>query len=423
MQNEINEQDGLPKPSYYAVIPANVRYCKELKPNAKLLYGEITALCNAKGYCYASNRYFAEMYDISRIQTISDWVGQLQKLGFITVELTYKGKEIDQRIIRITNEKTIEVQLKNVVPITENSCTPTTKKRCVNSTSINNTSNKLSIPIIDKSIIEIQPSCDKSHLGWQKVNFDNIYDIKELCSKWLGTDVILQYEGMLSLDLESKSKSKNLSTEDYFAKIYNMSFQAQKSVLNTKGEAKRAASVFSSISANTELFECYATYVAFFEKETGEILKYSTSNYSILQDIISHLRKISTSKVFSAIKSFEAILNNLPKFFKSTANLKLFKLSQNIETIISQIREANKAPKAMPALSPADAKDAAIKGLADLGLTAEMIAYLQSNACVSLRTAKAHTTVVLYRAGKYDGSDANNAKYTQCLKVLRPTLR
>ena len=423
MQNEINEQDSSPKSSYYAVIPANVRYCKELKPNAKLLYGEITALSNAKGYCYASNRYFAELYDISRIQTISDWVGQLQKLGFITVELTYKGKEIDQRIIRITNEKTIEVQLKNVVPITENSCTPTTKKRCVNSTSINNTSNKLSIPIIDKSIIEIQPSCDKSHLGWQKVNFDNIYDIKELCSKWLGTDVILQYEGMLSLDLESKSKSKNLSTEDYFAKIYNMSFQAQKSVLNTKGEAKRAASVFSSISANTELFECYATYVAFFEKETGEILKYSTSNYSILQDIISHLRKISTSKVFSAIKSFEAILNNLPKFFKSTANLKLFKLSQNIETIISQIREANKAPKAIPALSPADAKDAAIKGLADIGLTDEMIAYLQSNACVSLQTAKAHTTVVLYRAGKYDGSDANSAKFTQCLKVLRPTLR
>ena len=29
-------------PNYYAIIPANVRYA-DLKPNAKLLYGEITA--------------------------------------------------------------------------------------------------------------------------------------------------------------------------------------------------------------------------------------------------------------------------------------------------------------------------------------------------------------------------------------------
>ena len=34
------------KPSYYAIIPANVRYDKRLTDKAKLLYGEITCLTN-----------------------------------------------------------------------------------------------------------------------------------------------------------------------------------------------------------------------------------------------------------------------------------------------------------------------------------------------------------------------------------------
>ena len=49
----MNEEN---KSNYYAVIPATIRYSKDLRPAEKLLYGEITALTNIKGYCYASNR-------------------------------------------------------------------------------------------------------------------------------------------------------------------------------------------------------------------------------------------------------------------------------------------------------------------------------------------------------------------------------
>ena len=46
------------KPNYYAILPAEVRYCKELSPMERLLYAEITCLCNHKGYCWATNNYF-----------------------------------------------------------------------------------------------------------------------------------------------------------------------------------------------------------------------------------------------------------------------------------------------------------------------------------------------------------------------------
>lgn len=52
-------------PNYYAIIPAEIRYCKELSMFQKLLYAEITALTQKDGYCWASNKYFAELYEMS----------------------------------------------------------------------------------------------------------------------------------------------------------------------------------------------------------------------------------------------------------------------------------------------------------------------------------------------------------------------
>ena len=90
------------KPNYYSVIPAIVRYDNVLKPNEKLLYGEISALTNRNGECWASNDYFAKLYDKSK-DTVSDWISMLNKKGYISVELIRNEttKAIEKRIIRI----------------------------------------------------------------------------------------------------------------------------------------------------------------------------------------------------------------------------------------------------------------------------------------------------------------------------------
>lgn len=90
------------KPSYYSIIPADVRYDNELKDKAKLLYGEITSLSDKKGYCYASNKYFADLYNVS-ITTISLLIKNLVDKGYIEREIIYKEgtKEILNRYLKI----------------------------------------------------------------------------------------------------------------------------------------------------------------------------------------------------------------------------------------------------------------------------------------------------------------------------------
>ena len=91
-------------PNYYAVIPANVRYDTYLQPNAKLLYGEISALSNKSGYCFASNDYFAKLYKVNT-SVISLWISLLNKAKYIDNKIIYKTgtKQIIGRHLYITN--------------------------------------------------------------------------------------------------------------------------------------------------------------------------------------------------------------------------------------------------------------------------------------------------------------------------------
>lgn len=96
----MNEENNI---SYYSILPATVRYNEQLKPNEKLLYSEITALANKNGYCYAKNKYFANIYKVNN-ETVSRWLSHLQKLGFIQIEIKRnEKKEIIARNIYIVD--------------------------------------------------------------------------------------------------------------------------------------------------------------------------------------------------------------------------------------------------------------------------------------------------------------------------------
>lgn len=139
------------KPTYYAVIPANVRYDKDLTPNAKLLYAEITVLTQANGICWASDNYFMELYGVER-RTVQNWLKQLEDNGYIKREVIYKknSKEIEKRYINLLN---INAQGygKYVHEGMENMC-------AVNNTSNNTTSNNISN--MNNSIYEHSSSFD-----------------------------------------------------------------------------------------------------------------------------------------------------------------------------------------------------------------------------------------------------------------------
>jgi uncharacterized phage protein (TIGR02220 family) len=118
--------------TFDAVIPAYVRYNKELNANEKLLYAEIRALCDERGYCWASNEYFAELFDTSD-SSIKRWISNLKNHGFIDVDIKFapSPSPLKRRTIRLAgihevknepyNTRLTSEPLNNNISITNNS--------------------------------------------------------------------------------------------------------------------------------------------------------------------------------------------------------------------------------------------------------------------------------------------------------------
>lgn len=172
------------QPAYFAIIPARVRYSQDLPANAKLLYGEITALCNEKGYCWASNDYFACLYGVKK-HTISDWVSLLVKHNFLAREIIRKegSQEIDKRVLRLV--EALPLCDKNHIPYAVNSDDPIRQKQQENNTDeyvlfteVNNREKQKKKKFVIPSIKEIDAYCKERGNSVSAEAFHNFYSSK-----------------------------------------------------------------------------------------------------------------------------------------------------------------------------------------------------------------------------------------------------
>jgi hypothetical protein len=180
------------QPNYFAIIPASVRYDKDVIPNAKLLYGEISALCNSDGFCWAENSYFAELYAVSSC-TISRWISQLEKKKHIKTILNKKqgnsrkiylvqtAKDLLTKSARPIDEKRKRVLTKNARPIDEK------RKSIYENNTINNTMNRE----------------EENALTFFKNNFFSEYEL--FCMKYKSQiKDFVKFEQVLGLKLEEE---------------------------------------------------------------------------------------------------------------------------------------------------------------------------------------------------------------------------
>ena len=145
------------QPSYYAILPAVVRYDSSLNSSQKLLFSEITALTNKTGVCWASNNYFANLYNVDP-STVSKWVSALESKGYIKINYIKEGKQIKQRRIELIQEvlKLKQEGIENIQGGIEK-----TPKRIIKANNTNNIKKEYSDSIRGTRVIMSEKEFDK----------------------------------------------------------------------------------------------------------------------------------------------------------------------------------------------------------------------------------------------------------------------
>lgn len=161
------------KPSFYAILPADVRYAEDLTSLQKILYAEITALTNKEWYCYAGNSYFAELYkkDPTWVsKTISDmqkkWYLQITRENeswFVRKIYVWELKEI-KKTIKTTCRRTQDPSCSKIQEEVAENCKTPLAENCNIIIQDNNTTSNNTLSSNEESILRDTKQGKKSDL-------------------------------------------------------------------------------------------------------------------------------------------------------------------------------------------------------------------------------------------------------------------
>ena len=204
------------KPNYYAILPAEVRYSKALTPNAKLLYAEITALCNMNGKCTASTQYFCRLYEVSR-GAVQNWLKMLDDNGYINRTVIYKQgtKEIMHRHINLKDKGSINISTDNTnINITNTNLTDSNKKAFFKKPTLDEVKNYC---ILRKNNIEAEAFIDfYESKGWQ-IGKEKMKSWKACVRTWENRDANLKTKGMSKIH---QHLQKNINVKEKLLKQF-----------------------------------------------------------------------------------------------------------------------------------------------------------------------------------------------------------
>ena len=116
----------------YAVCLNKWALDKEIKTELGLLI-IISSLCAEKGYCYASNKFLADLFEAPE-NTISLKIKKLEEKGYIKIDYEKRGCEVLKRYIRIEKNQIDDLKKINSTILKKSK----EKNISIKNTSINN---------------------------------------------------------------------------------------------------------------------------------------------------------------------------------------------------------------------------------------------------------------------------------------------